>query len=111
MTALVPTPRLSHRLPWFIVAIFIVGAGVAHTVHQVRRSESTRALWGEATAHREQIPGWDGPTIAIYALNEAKVLEWILDGKPRRLNGVDLNTGRKPLLLMPGYPPADRRSG
>ena len=111
MTAPVPTPRLSHRLPWFIVAIFIVGAGVALTVHQVRRSESNPALRGEATARSGQVPGWDGPTVATYALNEAEVLEWILDGKPRRLNDVDLNAGRKPLLPRPGYPSADRRSG
>jgi hypothetical protein len=93
------------------VAIYIVGAGVALTVHQVRRSESTPALRGEATARIGQVPGWDGPTVVTYALNEAEAQERILDGKPQRLNDVDLNAGRKPHLPMPGYPPAERRSG
>jgi len=49
------------------------------------------------------VPGWDDPTVATLALNEAEVLEWILDGKPARLKNVDVNVGRKPLLPMPAY--------
>jgi YVTN family beta-propeller protein len=49
------------------------------------------------------VPGWDGPTVATFALNEAEVREWILDGKPARLKDVDLNAGRSPLLPMPVY--------
>ncbi|AOS45601.1 Cytochrome c [Lacunisphaera limnophila] len=88
-------------------------------------AESTPALRGERIA-REQgcfachgpdgkggvadpgarggvVPGWDGRTVATYALNEAEVVEWILEGRPARLKDVDLHTGRKPLLPMPAY--------
>ena len=48
-------------------------------------------------------PGWDGPTVATYAINEAEIVEWILDGRPARLADVDNHVGRKPLLPMPAY--------
>jgi YVTN family beta-propeller protein len=41
--------------------------------------------------------------VATYARDEAEVVEWILDGRPARLEGVDLHAGRRPLLPMPGY--------
>ncbi|MEQ9825342.1 MAG: c-type cytochrome [Puniceicoccaceae bacterium] len=49
------------------------------------------------------VPGWDGPTVATLAVNDAEIVEWILDGRPERLKAVDLHVGREPLLPMPAY--------
>lgn len=114
------------RTTWFIVAGTILGvAGLALIVHIGRRAEITPAQRGEAVALQHgcftchgpegrggvaapgarsgSVPGWAGPTVATYALNEAEVQEWILDGKPARLKGVDHDAGRQPLLPMPAY--------
>ena len=49
------------------------------------------------------VPGWDGLTLATFAINESEVREWILDGRPARLKDVDLDLGRTPLMPMPAY--------
>ncbi len=114
-----------NRTPLIILGALAVAVGVAFTFQRIRKPESTAALRGQAvaqklgcfTCHGPEgrggvadpgarsgiVPGWDGPTVATYALNEAEVLEWILDGKPERLKDVDTNAGRKPLLPMPAY--------
>jgi len=107
-----------------IVVILGVAAG-AFALRFNRRAETTPVLRGEQIARAQGcfachgpegrggvadpgarsglVPGWDGPTVATYALNEAEVTEWILDGKPVRLKDADPNAGRKPLLPMPAY--------
>ena len=118
------TPMVVRKFSIGVVACVAVIA-VVIAVRFIRRPESTPALRGETVA-REQgcfachgpdgaggvadpgarggvVPGWDGPTVATYALNDAEVEEWILDGKPARLKDVDLHAGRKPLLPMPAY--------
>ena len=115
----------STHLAW--IAGGMVGAGGLLFAGWLllRRPEATPALRGEAVALREGcfschgpegrggvadpgarggvVPGWDGPTVATYALNEREVTGWILNGRPARLKDVDLNLGRKPLLPMPAY--------
>jgi len=49
------------------------------------------------------VPGWQGSTVATYAIHEEEVAQWILDGRPARLKDVDLHAGRHPLLPMPAY--------
>lgn len=112
---------------WYVIValVLIVVAGGALALSWLRQTETTPALRGEVIAknlgcfacHGPEgrggvadpgarggvVPGWDGPTVATYALNEAEVVEWILDAKPVRLKDVDLNAGRKPLLPMPAY--------
>lgn len=116
---------MRSRTSWFVTGALITAVGVFFTLHRFRQAESTPALRGEATARKlgcfschgpegrggvtdpgarsGLVPGWDGLTVATYALNEAEVLEWILDGKPGRLKGVDIHAGRKPFLPMPAY--------
>lgn len=103
----------------------MVALGIVIVLQQFRKAEATPALRGEASARKlgcfachglegrggeadpgsrsGTVPGWDGPTVATYAANEAEVVEWILNAKPVRLKDVDINAGRKPLLPMPAY--------
>src|ERR1035437_3133939 len=115
------------RASWmiaFAVLVFIA-ASFAIYLNQLRQVEATPALRGEIAARKlgcfachgtegrggvadpgsrsGLIPGWDGPSVATYALNEAEVVQWILDAKPARLKDVDIKAGRKPLLPMPAY--------
>ncbi len=114
-----------NRISWIILGLLVMAVGVAFAIRRVREPESTPALRGQAIARKlgcfschgveggggvadpgarsGLVPGWDGPTVATYARNEAEVLEWILDAKPVRLKDVDINAGRKPLLPMPAY--------
>ncbi len=107
-----------------VLALALAG-GALLGVRHFRRAESTPALRGEAIARAQGcfachgpegrggvadpgarsgfVPGWDGPTVATYALNETEIVAWILDGKPARLKNVDLHLGRQPLLPMPAY--------
>ena len=109
-----------------LLAGLAVGAAVAlYTYRSFHQREATPALRGERIA-REQgcfachgpdgrggvadpgarggfVPGWDGATVAGFAVDEKEIEEWILDGKPARLKDVDLHAGRKPLLPMPAY--------
>lgn len=122
-----PAPSLRGRTTWLAVAALVVllgiGGGVA--AFWLRNAETTPALRGQAVAlklgcfacHGSEgrggvadlgarsgvVPGWDGPTVATYALNDTEVIEWILDAKPARLKGIDLDAGHKPLLPMPAY--------
>ncbi len=123
-----PVQRLPGRTLWFVagaVVALVSVAGATIAFRRFRQPESTAALRGEATAQKlgcfgchgpegrggiadpgsrnGLVPGWDGLTVATYALNEADVLAWIRDGKPARLKDVDINAGRKPLLPMPAY--------
>lgn len=107
----------------FLTLAFTGGAifGLRH----FRRAETTPALRGEAIARQQGclachgpdgrggvadpgarsgvIPGWDGPTVATYARDEAEIVEWILEGKIARLKDTPPNAGRQPLLPMPAY--------
>ena len=105
--------------------VVVLGAVAAFLVFRLRKAESTPALRGQAVAHKlgcfachgvdgrggvadpgarsGLVPGWDGATVATYALNDAEVVEWIREGRPARSKDVDLNAGRKPLLPMPAY--------
>ncbi len=49
------------------------------------------------------VPGWDGPTVATFARDEAELREWILDGRPRRLPPPPHGARAKPALPMPAY--------
>jgi len=116
-----------RRAAWYVSGLLglMLGASGVFLVHHFRSPESTPALRGKALAsnlgcfacHGPEgrggvadpgsrggtVPGWDGPTVATYALNEAEVVEWILDAKPARLKGVDADAARQPLLPMPAY--------
>lgn len=117
---------MNARTPLFVVALALVGAsGAAWSWWAFRKPEGTAALRGERialeqgcfTCHGPEgkggvsdpgarsgvVPGWDGPTVATYARNEAEVIEWILEGRPARLQNADLHAGRNPLLPMPAY--------
>lgn len=117
---------MTARTTWLIVAgaVVAVAAG-ALALRLNHRAETTPALRGERIAQAQGcfachgpegrggvgdpgarggvVPGWDGPTVATYAINEGEIAEWILDGSPARLKGVDLHAGRHPLLPMPAY--------
>lgn len=121
------TSRLHGRAMWSVVGALVLTliAGGAFSAFLLRKAETTPALRGEAIAKNlgcfachgpdgrggvadpgsrgGMVPGWDGPTVATYALNDAEIVEWILDAKPARLKDVDLNAGRKSLLPMPAY--------
>lgn len=117
---------MSVRTVSLVFLLALLGAaGVMWSMRTMRQPEVTPALRGEKVAHEQGcftchgpegrggvadpgarsgvVPGWDGLTVATYALNEAEVIEWILDGKPARLKDVDLHAGRQPLLPMPAY--------
>jgi YVTN family beta-propeller protein len=107
-----------------LVAGVVLGGAIL-SLRWFHRAESTPALRGAEIARQQGcfachgpdgrggvadpgsrsgiVPGWDGPAVATYALNETEIREWILDGKPSRLKDVDLGVGRKPLLPMPAY--------
>ncbi len=117
---------MTPRTVWLLLtAALVAGVAAVLSVQMFRRAESTPALRGEKIALAQgcfachgpegkggvadpgarsgAVPGWDGMTVATYALNEAEVVEWILDGRPARLKDADLHAGRKPLLPMPAY--------
>ena len=121
------TSRSRGGVAMYVIGGLVLVLGVVATffVFRLRKAETTPALRGEAIAkhlgcfacHGPDgrggvadpgarggiVPGWDGPTVATYALNDAEAIEWILDAKPARLKEVDLHAGRKPLLPMPAY--------
>ncbi len=120
-------PRTRGGRAWYLVGglVLMLGVGVGLFAHYFRKAETTPALRGQIVAHNlgcfachgvdgrggvadpgsrsGVVPGWDGPTVATYAQNDAEVIEWIVDGKPVRLKDADINAGRKPLLPMPAY--------
>jgi len=119
------TPRSSRLLRLGLAAFAVVAIGAAIATWWMRRPEMTPARRGERIALEQGcfachgpegrggvadpgarsgiVPGWDGPTVATFAIDEAEVVESILDGKPARLRDVDIHAGRKPLLPMPAY--------
>ena len=122
-----PLQSTRGRAAWWVAILLVpvLTVGAAMLLHRMRKAETTPALRGQAVARdlgcfachgvdgrggvadpgarNGLVPGWDGPTVATYALNDAEVVEWIRDGKPARLKDVDINAGRKPLLPMPAY--------
>ena len=112
-------------LTWLLSGAAL-GAVVAYSVPRYfHQREATPALRGEAVARNlgcfachgpegrggvadpgsrnGMIPGWDGPTVATLAVNNAEIREWILDGIPARLKEVQEAGQRKPLVPMPAY--------
>jgi len=47
------------------------------------------------------VPGWDGPTVTMFAQDEQEIREWILDGAPRRLK--EAGPSPAPFIPMPAY--------
>jgi mono/diheme cytochrome c family protein len=43
------------------------------------------------------VPGWDGPTLATYARDEAELREWIVDGRPKRLAALGASRSTVPM--------------
>ncbi len=63
----------------------------------------TGATGGIANPHSKEreIPGFTGGTAMMYVESEAEIREWILDGRPRRLEGP--LAGEEALIKMPAY--------
>jgi mono/diheme cytochrome c family protein len=56
-------------------------------------------------SEEEEVPAWSGGMVMMYALNEAEIREWILDGAPRRLREQEAHEEEheRALLRMPAY--------
>lgn len=112
------------RSVWLAFAAAVL-AGTAAAVTLRHRRELTPALRGERVALAQgclachgpegrggvanpgarsgTVPGWDGPTLATYARDRAEIVEWIMAGKPARIDAGEAQAGRQPLLPMPAY--------
>lgn len=120
-----PSAALRTCAAWLCAGLVLGAAGSLLLNRAFHRREATPALRGEAIA-REQgcfachgpegrggvadpgsrngmIPGWDLPTVSTLAANNDEVIEWILDGIPKRLKEAGTPARHAPLVPMPAY--------